>query len=65
MNGVSNRSARKIIDEQGEQLWNHHEVLQALVHDQKTTRARLDALEAFRDLTFLDRLIWLWKGYRG
>ena len=61
---VSNRSARKLIDAQNEQVRNHHDVLRGLVNDELLTRRRVDALEAFRDMTFWQRFRWLLRGYR-
>lgn len=70
MNLVSNRSARKLIDAQGEQVRNHHDVLRKLVNDELITRGRVDTLEArvdgvdaFMGMTFWQRLRWLLKGW--
>lgn len=60
---VSNRSARRTIDAQGSQIRNHHQVLDALVKDEQLTRRRVDALEAFRNMTLWERLRWLVRGY--
>ena len=48
---------------QGAVVEAHRETLRALVNDELKTRGRVDALEAFRDMTFTQRLRWLIRGY--
>lgn len=60
---VSNRRVREVIDNQSQYLESHHGLLSQLVHDELTTRGRVDALEAFRDMTIGQRLRWLLRGW--
>lgn len=62
---VSNRQIRKAVNNQGAVVEAHREVLRKLVNDELKTRSRVDALEAFRDMTFRQRVTWLLRGFRG
>lgn len=62
---VSNRQIRKAVNAQAGVMETHHETLRALVNDELKTRGRVDALEAFRDMGFRDRVRWFVRGYRG
>lgn len=62
---ASNRQIRKAVNNQASVVEAHREVLRKLVNDELKTRERVDALEAFRDMTFTQRLRWLIRGYGG
>ena len=62
---VSNRQIRKAVNHQATEVHAHRNVLRGLVNDELKTRGRVDALEAFLDLTFWQRMVWLLRGYRG
>ena len=61
---VSNRQIRKAVNNQAAVVEAHRETLRALVNDELKTRQRVDALEAFRDMTFVERLRWIVRGWR-
>jgi hypothetical protein len=61
---VSQREVRHVVNNQGALLEQHHDVLQKLIHDELRTRGRVDALEAFRGMTFRQRLVWLFRGWQ-
>ena len=62
---VSNRQIRQAVNHQASEVDAHRNVLRNLVNDELKTRGRVDALEAFRDMTFTQRLAWLLRGFRG
>lgn len=62
---VSNRQIRQAVNKQAAVVETHHDTLRALVNDELKTRSRVDILEAFRDMTFIDRCRWVVRGYRG
>lgn len=62
---VSNRQIRSAVNHQAAEVDAHRNVLRNLVNDELKTRGRVDALEAFRDMTFWQRLTWLLRGFRG
>ena len=59
---VSNRQIRQAVNNQAAVVEAHRETLRGLVNDELKTRQRVDALEAFRDMTLWDRLRWLVRG---
>ena len=61
---VSNRQIRKAVNNQAAVVEAHRETLRALVNDELKTRQRVDALEAFRDMTLFQRLRWIVRGWR-
>lgn len=61
---VSNRQIRMAVNNQASVVEAHRETLRALVNDELKTRQRVDALEAFRDMTVMQRAKWLVRGYR-
>lgn len=62
---VSNRQIRQAVNHQAAAVEAHRDVLRGLVNDELKTRGRVDALEAFRDMTLTQRLLWVFRGYRG
>lgn len=62
---VSNRQIRKAVNNQAAEVDAHRNLLRQVVNDELVSRRRIDALEAFRDLTFGQRLRWLVRGYCG
>ena len=64
--GVSNRQIRQAVNKQADAITQTiAPTLKSLVNDELKTRARVDALEGFRDMTLRQRLVWLVRGYRG
>ena len=67
MKTVSNRQLRRTVTEQQHQVErlgdSALQAIQTVAQNEMRTRQRVDALEAFRDMTFTQRLRWLLRGY--
>ena len=62
---VSNRQIRMAVNRQADTITETVvPTLRALANDMGLNRKRLDALEAWRDSTFWQRVRWLCRGYR-
>lgn len=62
---VSNRQIRKAVNHQAAEVDAHRNLLRQVVNDELVSRHRIDALEAFRDLTLWQRIQWMVRGFRG
>ena len=62
---VSNRQIRKAVNHQAAEVDAHRNLLRQVVNDELVSRHRIDGLEAFRDMTFTQRVRWIVRGYGG